>query len=67
MAADIIDLLIVANLAESRSVAKRLLAQGAIEIDREKVTNSLVEVREGMKIQVGKRRFVKIVDADKRT
>jgi len=27
----------------------------------------MVEVRDGMTIQVGKRRFVKIVDADKMT
>ena len=65
--ADIVDLLIAVGLVKTRSDTKRLLAQGAIELDGKKITNNVVEVRDGMAIQVGKRRFVKIVDADKRT
>ena len=61
---DIVDLVIAANLAESRSVAKRLLAQGAIDVDGDKVTHSMVELRDGMIVKVGKRRWVKIVNAD---
>jgi ribosomal protein S4 len=48
----------------SRSEAKRLLSQGAIEIDGQKVTGDVVKIRDGSTIKVGKRRFKKIVNAD---
>jgi tyrosyl-tRNA synthetase len=53
------------GLAKSGSEAKRLLAQGAVEVDGEKITSNLIGVYDGVTIKVGKRRFVKIVDADK--
>ena len=59
------DVLQAAELVKSRSEAKRLLLQDAIEIDGEKVTSDTVSIRDGSIIKVGKRRFVKIVDADK--
>jgi len=55
------------GLAKSRSEAKRLLEQGAVEVDGEKLTDNLLGVYDGVIIKVGKRRFVKIVDADKKT
>ncbi|MEA1959529.1 MAG: tyrosine--tRNA ligase [Chloroflexota bacterium] len=58
-------LIVSAGLAESRSEAKRLLSQGAVEIDGEKVSTETVSIKDGSVIKVGKRRFVKIVDADK--
>ena len=63
---DITSLLVEAGLAKSRSEANRLLAQGAIEVDGEKVGTSLVSLKDGSIIKVGKRRFLKMVDSMKR-
>jgi ribosomal protein S4 len=52
------------GLVLSRSEAKRLLSQGAIEIDGQKVTSDVVKIRDGSTVKVGKRRFKKIVNAD---
>jgi len=48
-----------AGLTKSRSEARRLLAQGAIEIDGETVTEdmNMANIGKGRKIKVGKRRF----------
>ncbi len=54
------------NLVKSRAEARRLLAQGAIEIDGKKATDDISKVYVGNVIRVGKHRFVKIVDADKK-
>ncbi|UCH51076.1 MAG: tyrosine--tRNA ligase [Chloroflexota bacterium] len=53
-----------AGLTKSRSEARRLLTQGAIEIDGETVTEDLVIalIKKGSIIKVGKRRFAKIAD-----
>jgi tyrosyl-tRNA synthetase len=63
---DITGLLVEAGLAKSRSEANRLLAQGAIEVDGEKVGTSLVSLKDGSIIKVGKRRFLKMVDSAKK-
>jgi tyrosyl-tRNA synthetase len=63
---DITSLLVEAGLAKSRSEATRLLAQGAIEVDGEKVSTSLVNLKDGSIIKVGKRRFLRMVDSMKR-
>jgi tyrosyl-tRNA synthetase len=63
---DITKLLFEAGLVKSRSEANRLLAQGAIEVDGEKVSTSLVSLKDGSIIKVGKRRFLRIVDSAKR-
>jgi len=55
------------GLVASRSEAKRLLAQRAVEIDGNTLTEDTAAIKDGSIIKVGKRRFVKIVDADKRT
>lgn len=61
----VIDILINANFASSKSEARRLLEQGGVEINGEKVTDpgaiieNVVNDHEGV-IQVGKRRFIKI-------
>ena len=59
--------LVEAKLVKSRGDAKRLITQRAIEIDGKRVTSDMVIIRDGSVIKVGKRRFVKIVKADKRT
>jgi tyrosyl-tRNA synthetase len=53
-----------AGLAKSRSEARRLLAQGAIEIDGKPVTDDLeiAQIRRGSIIKVGKRRFARIAE-----
>jgi tyrosyl-tRNA synthetase len=54
------------NLVKSRTEARRLLAQGAIEVDGKRVTDDIVKVYIGNVIKVGKRRFVRLVGADRR-
>jgi tyrosyl-tRNA synthetase len=63
---DITNLLSDAGLAKSRSEARRLLAQGAIEVDGERISTDKVILKNGSIIKVGKRGFLKIVDGAKR-
>jgi tyrosyl-tRNA synthetase len=58
------DIIVQANLAKSRSEAGRLIDQGAVEIDGEKVTSYSATVRSGSIIKVGRRRFAKIINKD---
>ena len=60
---DVTTLLVTANLVESRAEARRLLAQGAIEVDGQKVAQPRVLVRHGTLIKGGKRRFLRVVAA----
>ena len=58
------------KFANSMSEARRLLAQGAVQIirpdgTRQVVKDEKVEIRPGDKIKVGKLRLAEIVDADK--
>ncbi|MBU1472648.1 tyrosine--tRNA ligase [Patescibacteria group bacterium] len=57
-----VDLLVESNLATSKSEAKRLLEQGAIEINGKIVNHQSLTVRlnNGDIIKVGKKRFIKI-------
>lgn len=56
------DLLLRCQLATSKSEAARLVRQGGVEIEGEKITDPLkiIQIKDEMIIQVGKRRFVKI-------
>jgi tyrosyl-tRNA synthetase len=60
----IVDLLVQAKLATSKGEAKRLIEQGGVKINGEKVSNTNVEVRleidKSTLFQVGKRRFIEI-------
>ena len=60
------DLLVGASAARSRSDAKRLISQGAVEVDGRNVNNEKVQIRDGSIIKVGRRRFIKIVDSGKK-
>jgi tyrosyl-tRNA synthetase len=53
-----------AGLTKSRSEARRLLVQGAIEIDGKTVTEDLeiAQIKKGSIIKIGKRRFAQIAD-----
>ena len=62
---DIPGILLAKSLVKSRAEAKRLIAQGAVAIDGRVVHENEDQVYEGSIIKVGKRRFVKIVDADR--
>jgi tyrosyl-tRNA synthetase len=55
-------LLVAAGLAGSNSEARRLIEQGAVTVDGEKLLDSNEElaVRSGMILKVGKRRFARI-------
>jgi tyrosyl-tRNA synthetase len=59
------NLITAAGLAESKNAARRLITQGAVEIDGQKVTAETAVVKNGSILKAGKRRFVKIVDAGK--
>jgi tyrosyl-tRNA synthetase len=60
---DLTDALVSAGLAESKSEVRRLLSQGAIESDGQRVAAPRVSVRKDTVIRVGKHRFVRVVDA----
>jgi tyrosyl-tRNA synthetase len=60
---NIIDLLELCQLIDSRGEAKRLIMQGGVKVNDKKVDdpNAVIHLKKGMVIQVGKRRFAKIV------
>jgi len=64
---DIVNLIVDAKLAKSRSAAKRLLEQGAIDVDGQKLTDTRVALKDGSIIKVGKHGFLRIIDAKKLT
>jgi len=59
----IVDLLVNAKLAPSKGEARRLIEQGGVKIDDEKVSDIHAEIplKTGMIIRAGKRKFAKIV------
>jgi len=57
---DIAPVLLEKVLVKSRGELKRLLAQGAIEVNGQRIDNTTVNMPDGSVIQVGKRRFLKI-------
>ena len=61
---DITAVLVDVGVVKSRSEARRLLAQGAIEVDGKKAKSNIVMLWNDSIIKVGKRRWIKIVDAD---
>ena len=61
---DISKLLIATAQAKSRSEANRLIAQGAVSIDGEKVTSNIAPLKSGSIIKVGKRRFARVINTD---
>ena len=59
--ADLSHLLPALNMAASRSEARRLLQQNAVQIDGERPENERVRIPFGALIRVGSRRFVRVV------
>lgn len=60
--ANITEILTKSKLIPSRSEAKRLILQGGVDINQSPITNyqSLITLKEGDIIRVGKRKFIKI-------
>jgi tyrosyl-tRNA synthetase len=56
------DLLVQTNLAPSKKEAKRLIEQGGVKSNGEKVSNvnAEIELKDEILLQVGKRRFIKV-------
>jgi len=57
-------LLFETGLVKSRSEARRLITQGAVDVDDNTVTKVDWKIKIGSIIRVGKRRWVRLVDAD---
>ena len=62
---DLMALLLDRGLVQSKGEARRLMKQGAIDVDGRPISDFDIPVRPGMVIRVGKHRFLRIVDADK--
>lgn len=60
----IVDLLLQTNLTASKGEAKRIMEQGGVKIDGEKIPDTSAEIEVGKEksfvIQVGKRKFLKV-------
>ncbi len=52
--------LVQEGIVKSNSELKRLLAQGAVELDGKKISNNIVNARDGSVLKVGKHNFVKV-------
>lgn len=57
---DVLEVLVQGGLAASKTEARRFLEQGAIRLNKQKVTSQQVQLAKGDLLQAGKRRFVKI-------
>ncbi len=60
---NLLDLLVKAELATSKSEARRLVEQGGISVDGEKKTNpnELIKISDSIKIKKGKKIFLKVI------
>ena len=59
---NILDLLVEIKLASSKGEAKRLIGQGGVKIDDQKINDWQKEIiiKDGMIIQAGKRKFIRV-------
>jgi len=64
----VLELLCHLDLTTSKGEAKRLIQQGGVKIDNKKIDNfqKIVKVKEGLVIQVGKRKFARLTEKDGR-
>jgi tyrosyl-tRNA synthetase len=60
---NILDLIILVNFAPSKGEAKRLITQGGVTIDGEKIADiqQIVQLKDGLILKVGKRKFIKLI------
>jgi tyrosyl-tRNA synthetase len=61
---DIPCLLIATGLAASKGEAKRLIQQGGVSIEGEKLAGEKAHLKSGCVIKAGKRRFARVFDSD---
>ena len=54
-------MLTVAQIAGSNSEAKRLIAQGAVDVNGVKANDGTVTMRAGDKLKIGQKTFVKVI------
>jgi tyrosyl-tRNA synthetase len=59
---DLMALLLDRGLVKSKGEARRLMKQGAIDVDSRPITDFNIRVQPGMVIRVGKHRFLRIVE-----
>jgi tyrosyl-tRNA synthetase len=59
---DPVELLVATKLVVSKSEARRLLTQGALEVDGRRIVDSPagLEIRSGTVLKIGKRRFIRV-------
>ncbi|MDW8028878.1 MAG: S4 domain-containing protein [Armatimonadota bacterium] len=59
----IADLLVAIELVASKNEAKRLISEGAVEINSERVKDwrEVITIRTGDIVRIGKRKFAKLV------
>ena len=59
----IIDFLVAVKLFDSKSEARRMIEQGGIQIDGEKITDKdfIIQPKESIMVQRGKKVFLKVV------
>ena len=59
----IVDLLVLTGLCSSKSEARRLVEQGGVSVDDEKITNpsQMIEIKDSVKIKKGKKTFLKAI------
>lgn len=64
---NILDLLLLVNFAPSKGEAKRLVQQGGVSIDGEKLSDvhQNIKIKSGMILKVGKRKFLKLTKKGK--
>ena len=60
---NILDLIVLVNFAPSKGEARRLVIQGGVSIDGDKISDvqSSISVKAGMILKVGKRKFIKLI------
>ncbi|MGL5721742.1 MAG: S4 domain-containing protein [Brevinema sp.] len=56
---NIVDVLVESGLGESKSAVRRLIAQGAVSIDGEKITEE-AEISQACVIRMGKLKFLQV-------
>jgi tyrosyl-tRNA synthetase len=58
---ELMDMLVAQGLAKSRNDARRLVAQGAVDVDGQKATDAHIVVPRNSIIKVGKRGYIKAI------
>jgi len=57
----LVDLLVATNLLASNSEARRMIEQGGVKVNQQKVTDPNAMLKKGDVIKIGKRKFAKVV------